>query len=181
MKEFNNLIETEEDPIKIFSNWFEEAKVKEINDPNAMNLATISKDHKPTSRMVLLKSFNEQGFVFYTNLESKKGKSINFNPNVALNFHWKSLFKQIRIEGKAMQISDSEADTYFESRDTESKIGSWSSIQSSELKDREELKNKFENYSEKFKNQNVPRPAFWTGFRVNPILIEFLSVFTLYA
>lgn len=173
MKEFNNLIETEEDPIKIFNNWFEEAKVKEINDPNAMNLATISKDHKPTSRMVLLKSFNEQGFVFYTNLESKKGKSINFNPNVALNFHWKSLFKQIRIEGKAMQISDSEADTYFESRDTESKIGAWSSSQSSELKDREELKKKFENYSEKFKNQNVTRPAFWTGFRVNPNLIEF--------
>ena len=110
MKEFNNLIETEEDPIRIFNNWFEEAKVKEINDPNAMNLATISKDHKPTSRMVLLKSFNEQGFVFYTNLKSKKGKSINLNPNVALNFHWKSLFKQIRIEGKAMQISDSEAE-----------------------------------------------------------------------
>ena len=146
MIETANLIDSNKDPIILFSKWFEEAKQKEINEPNAMNLATISNNLKPSSRIVLLKSFDEKGFVFYTNAKSKKGNSIISNPYVALNFYWKSLFRQIRIEGMAKQVSENEADTYFNSRPKESKIGAWASKQSSNLKNRKELENKFAEY-----------------------------------
>ena len=138
-----------------------------------MNLSTISETLMPSSRIVLLKSFDQNGFVFYTNVKSKKGNSIKFNSQVSLNFHWKSLLRQIRIEGIAKLVTNKEADEYFHSRLNESKIGAWASEQSSELKTREELENKFKNYTEKFKEKIIPRPLYWTGFRVEPLLIEF--------
>jgi len=173
MTEKIDIINTEKDPIILFRKWFEEAKQKEINDPNAMNLSTVSKSLWPSSRIVLLKSFDRNGFVFYTNTESKKGISININPQVSLNFHWKGLLKQIRIEGIAKLLTNKEADKYFDSRPEESKIGAWASDQSSELKNREELINKVKKYTEKYKEKNIPRPNYWTGFRVEPLLIEF--------
>ena len=173
MTEKIKLINAKEDPIILFGEWFEEAKQKEINDPNAMNLSTISESLVPSSRIVLLKSFDNNGFVFYTNVESKKGNSINLNPQVSLNFHWKSLLRQIRIEGIAKLVTNKEADEYFDSRPDESKIGAWASDQSFELKTREELINKTKKYTEKFKEKIIPRPVYWTGFRVDPLLIEF--------
>ena len=173
MKEKIKLINAKEDPIILFSEWFEEAKQKEINDPNAMNLSTISESLMPSSRIVLLKSFDKDGFVFYTNVESKKGNSINFNSQVSLNFHWKSLLRQIRIEGIAKLVTNKEADEYFDSRPEESKIGAWASDQSSELKTRDELIDKTKKYTEKYKEKIIPRPLHWTGFRVEPLLIEF--------
>ena len=173
MTEKIKLINAKEDPIILFGEWFEEAKQKEINDPNAMNLSTISESLIPSSRIVLLKSFDNNGFVFYTNVESKKGNSINFNPQVSLNFHWKSLLRQIRIEGIAKLVTNIVADEYFDSRPEESKIGAWASNQSSELKTREELLDKTKKYTEKYKEKIIPRPLHWTGFRVEPLLIEF--------
>ena len=173
MTEKIKLINAKEDPIILFSEWFEEAKQKEINDPNAMNLSTISESLIPSSRIVLLKSFDNNGFVFYTNVESKKGNSINLNPQVSLNFHWKSLLRQIRIEGIAKLVTNKEADEYFDSRPEKSKIGAWASDQSSELKTREELIDKIKKYAEKYKEKIIPRPLYWTGFRVEPLLIEF--------
>ena len=126
----NNLISLNENPIDLFAKWYEEAKKTEVNDPNAMNLATISKDNKPSSRIVLLKSFSVNGFVFYTNTLSKKGNSLENNQYAALNFHWKSLLKQIRIEGEVNKVSAKEADKYFNSRPIDSKIGAWASLQS---------------------------------------------------
>jgi len=161
------------DPIDLFKNWFDQALQKEINDPNAMNLSTISKDFKPSSRMVLLKDFDHKGFVFYTNINSKKGESIIANPYVALNFHWKSLLRQIRIEGKAIQVTDKEADDYYNTRPEDSRIGAWASNQSSELANREKLIENIKYYKKKFKNIKIARPHYWTGFRVEPRLIEF--------
>tara|TARA_Y100000590_G_scaffold342937_1_gene391707 strand:- start:146 stop:751 length:606 start_codon:yes stop_codon:yes gene_type:complete len=173
MTKKTNIIEIKSDPIELFKEWFYEAKKSEINNPNAMNLATVSKDFVLSSRMVLLKSFDNTGFVFYTNLNSKKSNSIYSNPKVALNFYWKSLRKQIKIEGKAVQISDEIADEYFSSRQEDSKIGTWASKQSSELKNREDLNDKFKEYHNHYKNKKIPRPSFWSGFRVEPVLIEF--------
>ena len=171
MIETANLIDSNKDPIILFSKWFEEAKQKEINEPNAMNLATISKNLKPSSRIVLLKSFDEKGFVFYTNAKSKKGNSIISNPYVALNFYWKSLFRQIRIEGMVEQVSENEADEYFESRPKESKIGAWASEQSKDLTNRKELEEKYRKFSQKFRDSVILRPSHWTGFRVKPSTI----------
>ena len=134
-----NLINSNKKPFDLFQEWFEQAKKSEINDPNAMNLATISPNGKPNSRIVLLKSFSDEGFVFYTNSNSKKGKAIENNSNVALNFHWKTLQKQIRIEGIASQISKKEADEYYNSRPIGSRIGAWASLQSEELSSRSTL------------------------------------------
>ena len=116
MSENNRLLNTSADPFELFNSWYSEASKSELNDPNAMNLSSISDDLKPSSRMVLLKNFNQNGFVFYTNIHSKKGSSINSNPHVALNFHWKTLLRQIRIEGLIKQVSTDEADEYFDSR-----------------------------------------------------------------
>ena len=169
----NNLISLNDDPIDLFSKWYEEAKKTEVNDPNAMNLATISKDNKPSSRMVLLKSFNFKGFVFYTNTLSKKGKSLNNNKYAALNFYWKSLLKQVRVEGEVIRVNENEADEYFNSRLIDSKIGAWASSQSDYLKNRSELLKKVEIIKEKFTNKSIVRPPHWTGYLVIPSLIEF--------
>ena len=161
------------DPFILFNKWFAEASKKEINDPNAMNLSTISDDLKPSSRMVLLKQHNEEGFVFYTNINSKKGKSIYNNPNVSLNFHWKSLLRQVRIEGIVCEVSSKEADEYYNTRHKESKIGAWASNQSDELKERKDLEVNIDFYRNKFYDDIIKRPPHWTGFRVKPKLIEF--------
>ena len=169
----NNLISLNEDPIDLFTKWYEEAKKTEVNDPNAMNLATISKDNKPSSRIVLIKSFSVKGFIFYTNTLSKKGNSLENNKYVALNFHWKSLLKQIRIEGEVSKVNDNEADEYFNSRSIDSRIGAWASSQSDYLKNRSELLKKVEIIKEKFTNKSIVRPPHWTGYLVIPSLIEF--------
>ena len=149
MNENNKSIDFNSNPFSLFEGWYDEAKQKEINDPNAMNLATISENQKISSRMVLLKSFNENGFVFFTNENSKKGKSINFNSYVSLNFHWKSLRRQIRIEGLATKISSKASDDYFDSRPMESKIGAWASKQSEYMQDRKDLENDIVKYKNK--------------------------------
>ena len=168
----NNLIPLNQDPIKLFAKWYNLAKKNELNDPNAMNLATISKN-KPSSRIVLLKGFSEKGFEFYTNSYSKKGKSISFNNNVALNFHWKSIKKQIRIEGKALKLADKRSDEYFRTRPIQSQIGAWASSQSKLLKKRSDLINKFKKINSLFKNKTIIRPDYWFGYIVAPQLIEF--------
>ena len=169
----HNLIPIDINPFDLFKNWFETSSKSEINDPNAMTLSTISKNNKPSSRIVLLKSYDDNGFVFYTNSNSKKGKAIKKNSNVALNFHWKTLQRQIRIEGDVSQISNSEADEYYNSRPLGSKIGAWASLQSEELDDRSTLTKRVEEFEKKFSNNDVPRPSYWNGYLVKPNLIEF--------
>ena len=173
MQSNQKLINSDKKPIELFQEWFEEAKKSEINDPNAMNLATISSDGKPSSRIVLLKSYDDKGFVFYTNSNSKKGRAIKNNDSVALNFHWKTLQRQIRIEGNVSQISNAEADEYYNSRPLGSRIGAWASLQSEELDDRSTLTKRVEEFEKKFLDNNVPRPPHWNGYLVAPILIEF--------
>ncbi|WNJ98096.1 pyridoxamine 5'-phosphate oxidase [Thalassospiraceae bacterium LMO-JJ14] len=163
------------EPFELFGSWFEKAKESELNDPNAMNLATATPDGHPSSRMVLLKDFDTAGFVFYTNLESNKGRQLADNPHVALNFHWKSLRKQVRVEGKASPVSDEEADTYFQSRARGSRIGAWASKQSRPMEGMFILERRVAEYTAKFNIGEVPRPEFWSGFRVIPQLIEFWS------
>ena len=170
----NKSFKDEDNPISLFKIWFEEAKKSEINDPNALSLATSDKNGNPSVRMVLLKSFDNNGFVFYTNLNSVKSKAIKDKPNVSMCFHWKSLLRQIRIIGKANNVSDQEADEYYNSRSYGSRIGAWASKQSSILNSREELNNEIKVYKSKFPNSDkVPRPSHWSGWRVNPSEIEF--------
>ncbi|MEX2312249.1 MAG: pyridoxamine 5'-phosphate oxidase [Rhodospirillales bacterium] len=164
-----------EEPFTVFAEWFDKAKKTEPNDPNAMNLATTTKDGRPSSRMVLLKDFDSEGFVFYTNLESKKGLELAENPNVALNFHWKSLRRQVRIEGVASPVTDTEADAYFQSRARGSRIGAWASEQSRPMEGMFVLERRVAEFTAKFGIGEVPRPAHWSGFRVDPVLIEFWS------
>lgn len=173
MNNNENLIPLNSNPISLFDKWFDLAKKNEVNDPNAMGLTTISNDGKPSLRIVLLKSFSEKGFVFYTNSESKKGVAISYNKFVALNFYWKSIKKQIRIEGTASLISDKESDNYFRSRPTLSKISAWASSQSSTLSNRSELIDKTEKLKIKYINKNIPRPPYWNGYLVEPESIEF--------
>ena len=170
----NKSFKDEDNPISLFKIWFEEAKKSELNDANALSLATSDKNGNPSVRMVLLKSFDNSGFVFYTNLNSVKSKAIKGNPNVSMCFHWKSLLRQIRIIGKATNVSDQEADEYYNSRSYGSRIGAWASKQSSILNSREELNNEIKVYKSKFPNSDkVPRPSHWSGWRVNPSEIEF--------
>ena len=173
MAENKLLLDSSTDPFILFKNWFDRASEKELNDPNAMSLSTISENFKPSSRIVLLKDFNHKGFVFYTNTHSKKGVSIINNPNVALNFHWKSTLRQVKVEGKAHQVTEIEADNYFNSRPQGSKIGAWASDQSSILPNRAKLDENIDYYTKKFQNKKITRPPHWTGFRVEPELIEF--------
>ena len=170
----NNCFLDLSDPFELFGKWFEEAKKREPNDPNALALSTSTKDGVPSVRMVLLKGFNSEGFVFYTNLNSKKSNDIKENPNVAMCFHWKSLLRQIRIVGKVSQVSDEVADKYYNSRGYESRIGAWASKQSSILKNRDELKNSIDEFKKKFNDENnVPRPDHWSGWNLSPQSIEF--------
>ena len=163
-----------DDPFKLFESWYEEAKKNEINDPNALALGTATKKGVPSVRMVLLKGYDKNGFVFYTNLNSQKGNEIKENPNATMCFHWKSLLRQIRIVGTLSQVEDEVADNYFNSRAYESRIGAWASKQSSELVNREELIKSLEKFKNKYQDQNkVPRPNHWSGWNLKPTSIEF--------
>tara|TARA_Y100001936_G_scaffold203367_1_gene206376 strand:- start:311 stop:937 length:627 start_codon:yes stop_codon:yes gene_type:complete len=163
-----------DDPFILFEKWFAEAKKKEINDPNALALGTSSKEGIPSVRMVLLKGFDKNGFVFYTNLNSQKGKEIKENPNATMCFHWKSLLRQIRIAGTLELVDDQKANEYYNSRAYESRIGAWASNQSSELKNRNELLDRIIEFKNKYNDKdNVPRPSHWSGWNLRPSSIEF--------
>ena len=163
-----------DDPYELFEKWFGEAKKKEINDPNALALATASKSGVPSVRMVLLKDFDRNGFVFYTNLNSQKGNELKENPYATMCFHWKSLLRQIRIVGTLKQVDDKVADDYYNTRAYESRIGAWASNQSSTLENREELLKNIENFKQRYSDKdNVPRPAHWSGWNLKPQSIEF--------
>ena len=163
-----------DNPFELFQKWFSEAEKKEINDPNALALGTANKKGIPSVRMVLLKGYDENGFVFYTNLNSQKGNEIKENPNATMCFHWKSLLRQIRIVGKLNQVDDQTADTYYNSRAYDSRIGAWASKQSSVLKNRSELLNALDDFKKKYKDKNnVPRPTYWSGWNLKPSSIEF--------
>tara|TARA_B100001123_G_scaffold415141_1_gene515360 strand:+ start:413 stop:1036 length:624 start_codon:yes stop_codon:yes gene_type:complete len=170
----NLCFKDEDNPIELFKEWYSEAIKSEINDPNAVALSTIGENGFPTTRMVLLKDFSNDGFVFYTNLNSDKSKAINISPKISMCFHWKSLLRQVRILGLASEVSEQEADEYFYSRSYGSKIGAWASNQSSPLQKIQDLSELVKNYREKFSDESkVPRPKFWSGWRLQPVEIEF--------
>ena len=162
-----------EDPFAVFETWFEEAKAKEPRDPNAMTVASVDADGMPSARMVLLKDFDPNGFVFYTNYESRKGAQLQTNPKAALLFHWKSLNRQVRIEGPVEPVSAAEADDYFATRPRQSQIGAWASDQSRPLESKHALEKRIAKYAAKHAIGTVPRPPHWSGFRVVPQRIEF--------
>ena len=172
MLKHKDLIENIKDPFVLFKKWYDLACKTEINDPNAMTLSTIS-NNQPSSRVVLLKSYDEIGLVFYTNSNSKKCKSIKENNNVALNFHWKTQNRQIRIEGNANIVSKEVAESYFKTRPRNSQIGAWSSNQSDDLSSRDELVKNIKDFEMKYKDKDIPRPSHWNGYLVMPNLIEF--------
>ena len=170
----NNCFLDLDDPIQLFQVWMDEAKKSEPNDPNAVSLATSNKNNLPSVRMVLLKDFSKNGFVFYTNLNSQKGNDLKENPKAAMCFHWKSLLRQIRVSGKVTQVEDKAANQYYNSRGYESRIGAWASKQSIELVSRDELTNSIKEYKKKYNDENnVPRPSYWSGWNLSPSSIEF--------
>ncbi|HEU5284929.1 MAG TPA: pyridoxamine 5'-phosphate oxidase [Sphingomicrobium sp.] len=161
------------DPFELFDRWFAEARAAEPNDPEAMALATADADGRPSLRMVLLKAHGPDGFTFYTNLGSRKGAELAANPNVALLFHWKSLRRQVRIEGRVEGVPAEEADAYFATRSRDSQIGAWASDQSRPLDRRETFEARCDEVARRFEGQSVPRPPHWAGYRVVPACIEF--------
>ena len=163
----------ERNPYILFNKWFKLASKKEISDPNAISLSTVNSKGQPNVRIVLMKSFNEDGLTFFTNSSSSKGMEIKSNVNIAACFYWKSIEKQVRIRGKVRKISGIESDAYFSSRDRKSQIGAWASLQSQPLKNRQELEKRFNFISKKYKNMDIPRPAHWGGFIIKPVEIEF--------
>ena len=163
-----------DDPLELFKIWMFEAEKNEINDPNALSLATTNEQNEPSVRMVLLKGLSKKGFVFYTNLDSPKSFDLKKTPKAAMCFHWKSLQRQIRISGSVTQVSDKEADLYFNSRPYESRIGAWASDQSKVMKERKDFLKKIEEFKKKYKNkENLPRPKHWSGWCLTPSSIEF--------
>lgn len=162
-----------DDPHALFDIWLAEARESESNDPTAMALATTSADHQPSVRMVLLKGHDARGFVWYTNLESRKSGDLQATGKAALLFHWKSLRRQIRAEGPVERVSDAEANVYFASRGRDSQLGAWASDQSRPLASREIFEARFEEAKVRFEDQDVPRPPHWSGFRLVPESIEF--------
>jgi len=164
---------TPDDPLELFTEWYAAAREREPSVPDAMALATADATGAPSVRMVLLKGFDAAGFVFYTNLESRKGHQIRANPRAALCFHWKSLVRQVRVEGELGPVSDEQADAYFASRDRGSQIGAWASKQSQPLEGRFALEARVAKYAARFGVGTVPRPPFWSGFRLAPQRIEF--------
>ena len=164
-----------DDPHALFEEWLAEAKLSEPNDPTAMALATATPAGLPSVRMVLLKGHDARGFTFYTNLDSRKGGELAGNPNAALLFHWKSLRRQVRVEGPVEAVADEEADAYFASRGRDSQLGAWASDQSRPLDVRATFEARFQEMSARFDGKDVPRPPRWSGFRVVPERIEFWS------
>ena len=161
------------DPLALFDQWFAEARASEPNDPEAMALATADPSGQPSVRMVLLKGHGPAGFVFYTNEQSAKGGQLAANPSAALLLHWKSLRRQVRIEGAVERVSDMDADVYFATRARDSQLGAWASDQSRPLDSRETFEGRFAEMQQKFDGQDVPRPPHWSGYRVIPERIEF--------
>lgn len=162
-----------DDPFALFDTWYAEARTSEINDSNAMALATADAEGRPSVRMVLLKGHGPDGFVFYTNREGRKAGDLAANPHAALLFHWKSLRRQVRIEGAVSHASDAESDAYFASRSRDSQLGAWASDQSRPLPDRATFEARFEEVRARFDGGDVPRPPHWGGYRVTPSVIEF--------
>ena len=164
----------EDNPVNLFKEWFKKAETTEPNDPNALSLATADQTGRPKVRMVLLKGFSDDGFTFYTNFNSSKGKDLKENPKASMCFHWKSLLRQIRIYGNVVQVSDKEADEYYNSRAYGSRIGAWASNQSEVLESRKSLDDSIEKFKKKFHDEKkVPRPPNWSGWRLVPEEIEF--------
>ncbi|HWI88645.1 MAG TPA: pyridoxamine 5'-phosphate oxidase [Sphingomicrobium sp.] len=161
------------DPLQLFDEWFAEARSSEPNDPEAMALATADTDGRPSVRVVLMKGHGPDGFVFYTNQRSRKGEELAHHPWAALLFHWKSLRRQVRIEGPVSLVSCAEADAYFASRSRDSQLGAWASNQSWSLSSRAEFENRYEQMRHKFEGADVPRPPHWGGYRVAPQTMEF--------
>jgi pyridoxamine 5'-phosphate oxidase len=161
------------DPLSLFARWMAEAEKTEINEANAMALATVDAAGRPNVRMVLLKGWDAQGFVFYTNKESAKGSEIFAHPHAALCLHWKSLRRQVRVRGSVTEVSKDEADAYFASRAKDSQIGAWASAQSRPMEGRFVFEKEIARYAAKFVLSKVPRPAYWSGFRIAPFEIEF--------
>jgi len=162
-----------DDPFELFREWMADAETSEPNDPNAMNVATVDAEGLPDNRMVLLKDFDERGFVFYTNYESQKGREILGNMKAACCFHWKSLRRQVRVRGPVEKVSDEEADVYYNSRARDSRIGAWASQQSRPLESRFALEKAVAKYAAKYAIGTIPRPPYWSGFRICPVYIEF--------
>lgn len=162
-----------DDPFALFDQWFAEAATSEPNEPEAMTVATCGADAQPSARMVLLKAHGPDGFTFYTHEQSAKGQDLAENPRAALLFHWKSLCRQIRIEGGIERVSDAEADAYFASRGRDSQLGAWASDQSRPLDKRTTFEQRYEEMRQRFDGQDVPRPSGWVGYRVVPERIEF--------
>jgi pyridoxamine 5'-phosphate oxidase len=160
-------------PLRLFAAWFEEASRAEPRDPTAMSLATVDADGRPNVRMVLMKGFDERGFVFYTNVDSQKGRELDGSPEGAMLFHWKSSNRQVRLRGPVARVDDAEADTYFASRARLAQIGAWASKQSTPLESRHALEKAVALYTAKFAIGAIPRPPNWTGFRLAPLTIEF--------
>ncbi|CAG4926698.1 unnamed protein product [Acidocella sp. C78] len=167
------MIDISADPFRLFAAWMQDAEAAEPNDPNAMTLATATPEGRPSARIVLLKSWDETGFVFYTNLESRKSLEIRANPAVSLLFHWKSLRRQIRIEGRCRAVPEAEADAYFDSRPRISRLGAWASDQSRPLGARDELERRLEEATARYADGPIPRPPHWSGWQVTPETIEF--------
>ena len=162
-----------EDPLAIFAEWFRDAEKKEPNDPNAMALATVDAGGLPNARMVLLKGFDESGFVFYTNLESAKGGELKTNAKAALCFYWKTLRRQVRVRGLVSSVNAAEADAYFATRPKDAQIGAWASRQSRAMQGRFDLEKEVARFAAKYALTKVDRPPFWSGFRVAPLEMEF--------
>lgn len=165
--------DTDDNAMIQFDRWWKEAISSEIDEVNAMSLATVDADGKPSCRIVLLKGYDERGFVFFTNYESRKGNDLGINPNAALTFFWKELERQIRIEGKITLLPESESKEYFHSRPRTSQIGAWTSPQSKEIADRDFLEQRFEALSQQYENAEIPYPKHWGGFLLTPELMEF--------
>lgn len=161
------------EPYALFAQWLKDASASEPNDPNALALATVDPDGLPNVRMVLLKGFDEEGFVFYTNYESAKGREILASMKAAMCFHWKSLRRQVRVRGPVEKVTDEEADTYFASRPRGSRIGAWASAQSRPLEGRFALEKAVAEYTARYAIGEIPRPPHWSGFRIRPVSIEF--------
>ncbi|GAA3904675.1 pyridoxamine 5'-phosphate oxidase [Sphingomonas limnosediminicola] len=161
------------DPFALFDEWFAQARASESGLPEAMSVATADATGQPSSRMVLLKGHGPDGFVFFTNVESDKGEQLAQNPKAALLFHWKSLGRQVRIEGAVEPVTEAEADAYFSSRLRDSQLGAWASDQSRPMDRRETFQQRFEEAEQRFEGQDVPRPEYWSGYRVIPHRIEF--------
>ena len=166
---------SETDPFQLFADWFAEARDSEPNDPDAMALATATPEGRPSVRMVLLKGHGPDGFSFYTNVDSRKGAELSANGRAALLFHWKSLRRQVRIEGPVGPVRDLEADAYFVTRSRDSQLGAWASWQSRPLDARATFEKRYEEMDRRFEGETVPRPPRWSGFRVTPELFEFWS------